>query len=113
MTSHTVVAAIGNSDNHLSQAEWSQFINAFDRGAKIGNREFFGFSNPTAPWQNCCLVTAVADEEARANGWDDTLTYIHAVLDPVFADLCRRFKQESIALTIGTTQFITKEYVHG
>lgn len=96
----TYIVQIGNSDNKLPQAIWAQFINELaDILAKFQARiHFFGHSAPQAPWQNCC---AVFDDPLER---DELVS--QALLEVTFADLAWRYDQDSIALTIGSTQFI-------
>lgn len=91
----TVVVQIGNSDNKLSQAEWSKFV-SYMRDA-IGKHSehvhFDGGSRHDAPWQNACFVSEVPGEK----------------LELLMADMRRHretFWQESVAVIIGETAFI-------
>lgn len=91
----TVVIQIGNSDDRLSQFEWSRFIlkteSFIHRRADIVH--FSGFSTPAAPWQNACWLF-ILDSNESAQLWDDMKT------------LCVEFKQNSIAWTEGITVFV-------
>jgi hypothetical protein len=99
MSVATVTIQIGNSDNKLSQERWSQYINALSQLLLQGNAKihFFGFSAPTAPWQNCCAVI----DEPENPAW----------LEEDLAALARSFERDSIALTAGTTQFVEASHV--
>lgn len=62
-----VTFAIGNSDNKLSQADWSEFIGrvyaAADRAVLAGARiQFAGYSAPGAPWQNALWAVELPDD---------------------------------------------------
>ncbi len=93
--SKTVVVQIGNSDNKLTQVEWSEFV-AYVRdaiGANSINIHFDGGSKHDAPWQNACFVCEVCDEH----------------MDELKADLKRHreaYRQDSVAVTIGDTLFV-------
>jgi hypothetical protein len=89
---HTVVVQIGNSDNKLTQVEWSDFIrNVHNAVSKISEVHFTGFSAPDAPWQNACFII----NSYSMDGLTSELRFI-----------CKRFRQDSIALTIGKTEFV-------
>ena len=91
----TVTICIGNSDNKLTQQEWSNFIERVyvvmcDRSVAV---HFSGFSAGDSPWQNVCWVAEVAKED----------------IEPLRAELKNvreRFKQDSVAFTAGETEFI-------
>lgn len=93
--SKTVVVQLGNSDNKLTQAEWSEFV-SYVRDA-IGessiNIHFDGGSRYDAPWQNACFVSEVCDEH---------LAQLKSDLE------CYRkmYRQDSVAVTIGDTLFV-------
>jgi hypothetical protein len=93
----TVVIQIGNSDNKLTQNAWSRFVYEMLTSCKklSGNRiHFHACSEGAKPWQNACWVL---------DGNDIDLKELRADL----ARYARRYKQDSIALTIGTTELIT------
>lgn len=97
----TYVAQIGNSDNKLSQENWSRFIDAFvstvnNLGVQI---HFCGFSAPHSQWQNCCVVFEDPRHRPEYEFQKD--------LETELAYLARLFEQDSIALTYGATQFVT------
>lgn len=96
----TYVIQIGNSDDKLSQSAWSQFQSALTNLiTKFGVRvHFFGSSNPTAPWQNCCMVFEHPENR-------DELGF-KKELESDLAFLAGCFDQDSIALTYGFTGFI-------
>ena len=88
----TVVIQIGNSDDKLSQSEWSRFVNALtDLVEKCCTHvHFSGHSQGDAPWQNYCVV---AESEALAQ------------LRLCLCGLAKEYRQDSIALTVGNTIF--------
>ncbi len=95
----TAVIQIGNSDNKLLQAEWSEFCAAVRRSitdycvthqVKI---HFEGGSNWDAKWQNACWIFEIKEDQI-----DQMKRY--------FAKLARDYAQESIAVIVGETEFI-------
>lgn len=90
----TVVIQIGNSDDKLSQLEWSKFVRQVrNLVAEYGDVHFYGHSNPDVPWQNACWVAEV--EETQLEDLTNSLTE------------CRMFfKGDSVAMTCGQTTFI-------
>lgn len=95
MATQTVVIQIGNSDNKLSQVEWSQFV-SYVRDA-IGEHSehihFDGGSRHDAPWQNACFVSEVSNEKMERLMND---IHLHRAM----------FRQDSVAITTGETTFI-------
>lgn len=96
----TYIIQIGNSDNKLPQEVWSLFIDNLGKLLAAWEMEthFFGFSNPVAPWQNCCAI--FGHPEGR-----DELEF-REELERRLAELAWKFDQDSIALTYGYTSFI-------
>lgn len=94
----TYIVQIDNSDDKLPQGVWVEFINelshllAVELKVKI---HFFGYSPPNAAWQNCCAVFEGGEEVWHPSNIQERLSYMAAV-----------FKQDSIAVTIGSTVFI-------
>lgn len=89
----TVTIQVGNTDHKLSQQEWHQFFTAVDREvqAQCDVVHFAGCSIPTAPWQNACWVGLV-DHPGQ--------------LTEAVARIGGRFRQESIAVTVGETDLL-------
>jgi hypothetical protein len=95
-----VLISIGNSDDKLTQAEWSRFVKEVrnliaERGYFVTHGEWF--SLPDAQWQNAnwCLQPAPG-----------------APLDSVKANLrqvARIYGQDSIAWTQGEVEFLSPE----
>jgi hypothetical protein len=57
---------IGNSDNKLTQQEWSKYCQAVLSICEgCGNVHFSGGSNTDAPWQNYCVVVHVDFEKIK------------------------------------------------
>jgi hypothetical protein len=98
---HTIHVAIGNTDNGLSQQEWSEFYEEVERAIRsieafrVG--EVYGrwASLPTAPWQNACWAFSVDDPGTRTD------------LRLALALAAKRYRQESIAWNESVTEFIT------
>lgn len=95
----TVTIQIGNTDNKLTQAEWSAFVKLVgdyieryveDRAAEI---HFFASSAGHAPWQNAAWIVAITDEHEAAMRAD-------------ISTARRRFRQDSAAWTTGETAFV-------
>ncbi|WP_367139374.1 hypothetical protein [Saccharothrix sp. HUAS TT1] len=85
----TVYVSIGNSDDRLTQAQWSryaeQFVQTVRRHAVRVHGEWF--SAPTAPWQNACVAFEI-DLDGQA-ALRRTLTALRA-----------EFHQDSIAWAV-------------
>lgn len=105
----TIVIQIGNSDDGLSQRDWSLFVqelHAEFRSPAI-DFHFFGFSPGAALWQNACLVFNV---DAQALGYADFKAYLND-LRYILSGLANKWDQDSIALLVGETEFITSNYI--
>jgi hypothetical protein len=94
----TVYVSIGNSDDKLSQREWSDFVTevGYVMHKHCGVMHGFWLSPSDWRWQNACWCVEVTPVMA---------TQVRAQL----ADLCGRFRQDSIAWAEATTDFITSE----
>ncbi len=92
----TIVVQIGNSDNKLTQSEWSQFWALTDAVLRECSNQmhFAGTSDPTSPWQNAAWIF-----EPRSNNSSELAAALSAV--------AKTFRQDSIAVTIGDTIFVT------
>lgn len=93
----TAIIQIGNSDDKLTQFEWSEFCNDLHKlilcaGFQI---HFAGYSPPAVRWQNFCIVFDVDLDSQRYKETRETLV-----------ELRDKYKQDSIALTIGETFFV-------
>lgn len=91
----TVTALIGNSDDKLSQAEWSEFVHVFRMVCDTAGDHvhFFATSNGMEPWQNACCVVEVYEERL-----DTLMAHL--------TNLRQRFKQDSCAITVDKVEFI-------
>lgn len=91
----TVVIQIGNSDNKLTQADWSSYCFLI-RAAILRYAEtvhFSGFSLPDAAWQNACYV---------AEFEESTVVLFKSQVE----ELRKQFRQESVAWLEGETTFV-------
>ncbi len=95
MKMKTVVIQIGNTDDKLSQAAWSSFIVTLNRVVERAcyDIHFSGGSKPDAPWQNYCVVALCGEQYLRG-------------LRKILRSLCERYRQDSIALTVGDTKLV-------
>ena len=91
----TVCIQIGNSDNKLSQEEWSEFCNRLRESVNKMNGSqihFDGGSPSDAKWQNHCVVAEIYKQH----------------LDSFLEEIIRTasyFNQQSIAVLEGETFF--------
>lgn len=108
-TTKTIYLSIGNSDDKLSQEQWSNFVMLVD--ARLTPDGYNGIyerhgdwrSIPDAPWQNACWCIVVDGDDG-----------VVAELKRDLANLARRFRQDSIAWAEATTEFIKPtEASHG
>lgn len=92
----TAVIQIGNSDDKLTQRDWSRFVKdvEFAVSACCGQVHFSGYSPGGESWQNFCVVAEIDDDF----GGDRLRGYL--------SELVTKYKQESIALIIGETEFV-------
>ena len=96
---NTGVIQIGNSDDKLTQAEWSEYVTELNQILQNWqvSVHFLGYSPANAPWQNACWVF-----EVETDPW---LEDMKAEL----SYLARKFRQDSIAFTIGDTEFVKSD----
>ncbi len=101
MADKVVYITIGNSDDKLSQQEWSQFVTevggSISRVASMPGGQLHGVwgSANHMPWQNACWCLQLPDRDSHVE-----------MLRMRLAQLARRFRQDSIAWAEATTQFI-------
>jgi len=89
----TIIVQIGNSDDKLTQREWSEFIAQVHHLMSMNcNLHFSGGSAPHEKWQNYCFVGQLLGD----------LFYVKRHL----TDIRKSYRQDSVALTIGETEFI-------
>lgn len=93
----TVTIQLGNSDDKLSQREWSDFIlNVSDWLNDLGKKaqvHFAGGSAPERLWQNYCFVANLSRADSNE-------------LYHFLGAMARRYNQAAIGLTIGQTEFV-------
>jgi hypothetical protein len=93
--------SIGNTDNKLTQAEWSEFVGKVRHVVHNAKASFDGqihgewFSMPDAPWQNACWLVHLPNRSLDQ-------------VKPVLASLAATYRQDSIAWTAGDTEFISR-----
>lgn len=89
----TVCVMIGNSDNKLSQREWSEFCKDLRSimGQLATETHFDATSEGSHPWQNLCVVAQIED-----------LDFLRLQLSHVAA----AYGQDSVAILVGETQFV-------
>jgi hypothetical protein len=92
----TITIQVGNTDNKLTQQEWSEFVKSVD--VQMGQHpvHFRGGSSPDAPWQNYCWVIGVTAKFFRPEDFRNILRH-----------LAKKYKQDSIAYTTGETEFLS------
>jgi hypothetical protein len=91
----TVYISIGNSDDKLTQAQWSKFALAIAAEvASIGSLHGAWTSHPLNPYQNACwCVEFASDGEAEG-------------AKAIAAEVGREYQQDSIAWAVAETEFI-------
>lgn len=91
----TIAIQIGNSDDRLTQAEWSEFVAAVQNAVEtwVATIHFAGCSAGNKRWQNACWVFECGEADA-------------ASLKSEVKRIRERFRQESVAWTEGATQFV-------
>jgi hypothetical protein len=98
----TVYISIGNSDDKLSQTDWSSYVLDVDRafeaavryeGARVHGR---WYSLPTEPWQNACWCAE----------WHEDLALVVEALRRKLQRVAADYQQESIAWAVAETEFI-------
>lgn len=91
----TITVQIGNSDDKLTQVQWSAFFNATENIIHKYATEvhFTGASVSWSAYQNACFVCVCAD-------------YMTDELKKALSIEGKRFSQDSIAYSEGATEFI-------
>ena len=100
--SKTITIQIGNSDNKLTQQEWAEYVNDLKKLTQPFNVHFSGGSPIDAPWQNYCTVLVLTNGQY--------LCVYQEILKGMLAELCDKYRQDSIAVTTGDTEFIGRNY---
>lgn len=100
----TIYIVMGNSDDKLSQFEWSQFYRAIDTvvsaagnyvGVQIHGR---WTALPHEPWQNACWCLAIDDGE---------LEFVVKGMKAELVALAKEFRQESIVWAEAEVEFLS------
>lgn len=91
----TVTVQIGNSDDKLTQAQWSYYVDRIYKKVNEYAKEihFFGGSPNWFAWQNACFVF-------------ETDRKFYASLCTGLKSIREDFEQDSIAIMRGDTEFI-------
>ena len=91
-----ITVQIGNTDDKLTQREWSQFFHRVDGVIRDAahNVYFSGHALPAAPWQNGCWCFDVNSKITRL------------YLERVILTIAKNYRQESVAWTEGETDFL-------
>lgn len=94
--SRNILIQIGNSDDKLSQAEWSRFIKQLRNVLIVARARLHGewFSAADSPWQN-------------ANWCIDATSVDRKFLRETLIRLAQNFRQDSIAWTEGEVEFLS------
>lgn len=103
----TIYISIGNSDDKLSQSEWSNFVTETDilltprrpeddPHYPVRHRHGNWRSLPDDPYQNACWCIEIDDDEEESTNflWDE------------LAQLAMVYQQDSITWAEATTEFI-------
>lgn len=91
----TITIGIGNSDDKLSQTNWSWYIQDVDLtvGKYAEAVRFFGMSQGDESWQNACWVINIRESQAQQ-------------LKGELSTIARKYKQDALAWTEGVTELI-------
>lgn len=104
---HTVTLSIGNTDDKLTQSEWSDYVKEFEKEARnLGHLQFYGFSSPDSPYQSCTIVLNVPEPFWRSRYMNTFDQWLDDVIIPSMVALRKEYRNDLIALTVGTTQFV-------
>ena len=98
---HTVTIQIGNSDDKLPQKVWAHYVRECHELVRRHSHQlhFGGGSSPYAPWQNHCWVMNVQGTKKECK---ELLAEFVRDLEK----LRKRYDQDSVAITVGNTEFI-------
>lgn len=93
----TLVIQIGNTDNKLTQSEWSDFCASVRETVAAAARQvhFDGCAAGDAPRQNACWVIDVEAAPERLEKLRGSLREIR-----------QRFRQDAVAWTAGETEMV-------
>jgi hypothetical protein len=91
-----VYLSIGNSDDKLTQAEWSQYcVEIADRVADLA-AQIHGswFSHAAMPWQNACWCIEFRTDVDATRAREAA------------TDVRKKYRQDSVAWAVAETEFI-------
>jgi hypothetical protein len=99
--SDMVTVCIGNSDDKLTQQQWSNFVADVNTlilrsGFQL---HFHGFPSGAMPWQNACWVFELPNHL--------NIIIIMQELQRELAQLCVKYDQDSIAVILGDSMLVT------
>jgi hypothetical protein len=99
---NTAVICIGNSDDKLTQAEWSEYVKDVDTFIDRWrfNVYFRGFPGSAERWQNACWVLDARDLFGEPAG--QALDILRSELGRI----AKKYKQDSIALILGDSKMV-------
>jgi hypothetical protein len=87
------VVSIGNTDNRLTQKEWSRFVEDVEKAtSEAGKLHYFGGASTWAPWQN---VAWIVELDGNADNLECELERIR-----------KEYNQQSAFLVVGDGRFI-------
>lgn len=91
----TIYISIGNSDDKLTQVQWSKFwVQMAVEVVSIGKTHGAWFSNPVGGFQNACWCVEFASAE-EAEG-----------AKAIAAEVGREYQQDSVAWAVAETEFV-------
>ena len=89
-----VTISIGNTDNKLSQEEWSRYVEEVDEILRTnGKIHFFGGAPNWMPWQNTAWIADILPENSTTVASRLNATRV-------------LYKQRSLFFMVGTPDFI-------
>lgn len=94
-----VYIGIGNTDNKLTQQEWSAFCREVAALMDYFPMHGAWFSRPDAPWQNACWLVDIEDPQAEFVGGFKSHLKV----------LAQRYNQDSIAWAVAETEFLSPD----
>jgi hypothetical protein len=100
-----VTVQFGNSDDRLTQREWSELVAAVSRVVNVevldhgGGLHFFGTAPADAPWQNACWVVELPPGDGAA-------TRAAHALKRELATVAHTFRQDSFAWQLGDVELV-------
>ncbi len=90
-----VYVSIGNSDDKLTQTEWSDFCYDVEKIISVTRCHGAWFSRSDSPWQNACWLLEFLSGER-----------IFGPVKTKLALLAPKYRQDSIAWAVAETEFL-------